>query len=151
MSALSALCRTTKAGHKAMSYAGCISRPALTPRPNWCAVCRGAVLDVAVDLREGSPTFGRHIAVELSDENHCMLFIPRGFAHGFAVLGDSATFQYKCDNYYHPGSEAGINPFDPALAIQWPFDPAYAIVSDKDKKHPMLAQAGKSIFLKTDE
>lgn len=112
---------------------------------------QGAVLDVAVDLREGSPTFGRHIAVELSEDNHCMLFIPRGFAHGFAVLGESATFQYKCDNYYHPESEAGINPFDPALAIQWPFDPASAIVSEKDKLHPILKEADKSIFLKTDE
>lgn len=99
---------------------------------------RGKVLDVAVDIRRGSPTFGRHVAMELTEEGHEMLFIPRGFAHGFAVLSNVAVFQYKCDNYYAPHTEGGINPFDPALAIDWRVDKSEAILSEKDRVRPML-------------
>ncbi|MCM1310009.1 MAG: dTDP-4-dehydrorhamnose 3,5-epimerase [Bacteroides sp.] len=99
-------------------------------------VVSGAVLDVAVDLRPDSPTYGQHEAIELTAENRRQLFIPRGFAHGFAVLSDSAVFQYKCDNFYAPQSEGGIDPFDPTLAIEWPFSRSEAILSEKDKLHP---------------
>ena len=97
---------------------------------------RGKVLDVAVDIRAGSPTFGRHVAVELSEDNHRMLLVPRGFAHGFSVLSDRAVFQYKCDNYYHPESEAGINLLDASIGIDWKVSPEDAILSDKDLRHP---------------
>lgn len=106
-------------------------------------VARGRVLDVAVDLRRGSPAFGRHIAVELSDENHRQLFLPRGFAHGFAVLSDEAVFQYKCDNYYAPASEGGIAWDDPALAIDWRIPPERIVLSDKDRCRPRLEEAGE--------
>lgn len=98
----------------------------------------GAVLDVVVDIRRGSPTYGRHVAVELTGENRRQLFVPRGFAHGFAVLSDEAVFQYKCDNYYHPESEGGISIADNSLGIDWRIDPAEAIMSDKDLRNPML-------------
>ncbi len=99
---------------------------------------RGAVLDVAVDIRKGSPTFGQHVAVELSEENHRQFFITKGFAHGFAVLSDEAVFQYKCDEFYHPEADGGIQLCDPSLGIDWhiPFDEA--ILSEKDTKHPFL-------------
>lgn len=100
---------------------------------------RGRVLDVAVDIRVGSPTYGRHVAVELTEENHRQFFIPRGFAHGFAVLSDEAVFQYKCDNYYAPQSDGGIAITDPALNIDWHLDPSEAILSEKDTRHPLLA------------
>ncbi|MDE7466741.1 MAG: dTDP-4-dehydrorhamnose 3,5-epimerase [Muribaculaceae bacterium] len=100
---------------------------------------RGAVLDVAVDIRRGSPTYGHHVAVELSEENQRQFFVPRGFAHGFAVLSDVAVFQYKCDNYYHPEAEGGISIADTSLGIDWCFNPAEAILSDKDLRHPLLA------------
>lgn len=99
---------------------------------------KGAVLDVAVDIRKGSPTYGQHVAVELSADNHCQFFIPRGFAHGFAVLSDIAIFQYKCDNYYHPEADGGISILDKYLGIDWKIDPSKAILSEKDKKHPLL-------------
>ncbi len=99
---------------------------------------RGRVLDVAVDIRKGSPTYGRHVAVELSEENHLQFFVPRGFAHGFAVLSETAVFQYKCDNYYHPEADGGIAITDGSLGIDWRIDPAHAILSEKDTKHPML-------------
>ena len=100
---------------------------------------KGAVLDVAVDLRKGSPTYGRHVAVELSEDNHLQLFIPRGFAHGFAVLSDIAVFQYKCDNYYSPQADGGISIVDSSLGIDWRIDPSEAILSEKDSGHPLLA------------
>lgn len=100
---------------------------------------KGVVLDVAVDLRKGSPTYGRHVAVELSEDNHLQFFVPRGFAHGFAVLSDIAVFQYKCDNYYAPQADGGISITDPTLGIDWRIDPSEAILSDKDSKHPLLA------------
>ncbi len=100
---------------------------------------KGKVLDVAVDIRKGSPTYGQHVAVELSEENHRQFFIPRGFAHGFAVLSDTAVFQYKCDNYYHPEADGGISIQDDTLGIDWQIDPAEALLSDKDLRHPVLA------------
>ena len=100
----------------------------------------GKVLDVAVDLRKGSPTYGNHVAVELSEENHREFFIPKGFAHGFEVLSDVAVFQYKCDEYYHPETEGGLDPFDSGLSIGWATRMEDAIVSEKDKKHPKLSE-----------
>ena len=99
---------------------------------------RGRVLDVAVDIRKGSPTYGKHVAVELTEENHLQFFIPRGFAHGFAVLSDIAVFQYKCDNYYAPESDGGISIQDESLGIDWKIDPTQAILSPKDLAHPLL-------------
>lgn len=102
---------------------------------------KGAVLDVAVDIRKGSPTFGQHVAVELSEENHRQLFVPRGFAHGFAVLSETAVFQYKCDNFYHPEADAGISIKDESLGIDWRIPVADAILSEKDIKHACLKDA----------
>lgn len=99
---------------------------------------RGAVLDVAVDIRRGSPTYGQHVAVELTEENHRQFFIPQGFAHGFAVLSDVAVFQYKCDNFYHPEADGGISILDGNLGIDWCIPTCHAILSDKDTKHPLL-------------
>ena len=99
---------------------------------------RGKVLDVAVDIREGSPTYGQHVAVELTEDNHRQLFIPKGFAHGFAVLSDEAVFQYKCDDFYHPEVDGGINILDESLGIDWKIPSEKAILSEKDTKHPML-------------
>ena len=99
---------------------------------------RGAVLDVAVDIRRGSPTYGRHVAVELTEDNHLQLFIPRGFAHGFAVLSEEAVFQYKCDDYYAPEAEDGIAWDDPALGIDWRIPEEKIILSEKDTRHPLL-------------
>ncbi len=98
----------------------------------------GAVLDVAVDLRKGSPTYGRHVAVELTADNHFQFFVPRGFAHGFAVLSDVAVFQYKCDNYYAPQADGGVSILDSSFGIDWRIDPAKAILSEKDLRHPYL-------------
>ena len=102
-------------------------------------VVKGAVLDVAVDIRRGSPTFGQHVAVELSAENHRQFFIPRGFAHGFSVLTDDVVFQYKCDNFYHPEADGGICITDQTLGIDWKIPLSEALLSEKDKKHPLLA------------
>lgn len=102
---------------------------------------QGRVLDVAVDIRRGSPTFGQHVAVELSDENKLQLFIPRGFAHGFAVLSPQAVFGYKCDNFYAPQSDAGIAFDDPALDIDWQIPAGDRILSEKDRRHPLLKDA----------
>lgn len=99
---------------------------------------RGAVLDVAVDIRRGSPTYGQHVAVELTEDNHRQFFVPRGFAHGFAVLSDVAVFQYKCDNYYAPQADGGISILDSSLGIDWRIDAADAILSEKDTKHALL-------------
>ena len=104
-------------------------------------VVHGKVLDVAVDIRKGSPTFGKHVAVELSGENHRQLFIPRGFAHGFVVLSETALFQYKCDNYYAPQSEGAVAWNDPEIAIDWGVPAADILLSDKDRNHPMLKDA----------
>ena len=104
-------------------------------------VVKGAVLDVAVDIRKGSPTFGQHVAVELTEENHRQFFIPRGFAHGFSVLTDEVIFQYKCDNFYAPQSEGAIAWDDPALGIDWKIPAEKVILSEKDKHHPLLKDA----------
>lgn len=105
-------------------------------------VVQGKVLDVAVDIRKGSSTFGKHVAVELSADNKRQLFIPRGFAHGFVVLSDEAVFQYKCDNYYAPQCEAGIAFDDKGLNIDWIIPNNDIILSEKDKKNPLLKDAG---------
>ena len=102
---------------------------------------RGAVLDVAVDIRRGSPTYGRHVAVELTEDNHLQLFIPRGFAHGFAVLSEEAVFQYKCDNYYAPEADGGISIRDASLGIDWRIPEEKIILSEKDRRRPRLSDA----------
>lgn len=99
---------------------------------------KGAVLDVAVDIRKGSPTYGKHVAVELTEDNHLQFFVPRGFAHGFAVLSDIAVFQYKCDEFYHPEADGGISILDNSLCIDWRLNPTDVILSEKDTKHPLL-------------
>lgn len=104
-------------------------------------VIKGRVLDVAVDIRQGSPTFGQHVAVELSEDNKLQFFIPRGFAHGFLVLSDEAVFTYKVDNVYAPQAEAGIRWDDPDLAIEWPLDGLEVLTSEKDMKQPYLKDA----------
>lgn len=98
----------------------------------------GRVLDIAVDIRVGSPYYGRHVAVELSEENRRQMFIPRGFAHGFAVLSDVAVFQYKCDNYYAPQAEGGISILDKSLGIDWQIPDEEAILSEKDTRHELF-------------
>lgn len=101
---------------------------------------RGRVLDVAVDIRKGSPTYGQHVAVELTEENHRQFFIPRGFAHGFAVLSETAVFQYKCDNFYAPQADGGISIKDESLGIGWQIPVEKAILSEKDLRHIRLEE-----------
>lgn len=105
----------------------------------------GSVLDVAVDLRKDSPTFGQHMAVELSAENHRQFFIPKGFAHGFSVLSEHAMFSYKCDELYHPEADGGILLSDPALNIDWRIPEELRVISDKDTKHPLLKDLGYTL------
>ena len=104
-------------------------------------VIKGRVLDVAVDIRRSSPTFGKYVMVELSEDNKRQFFIPRGFAHGFLVMSDEAIFTYKVDNPYAPQQEAGIRWDDPELAIEWPIDPKNVLTSDKDLRLPLLKDA----------
>lgn len=99
---------------------------------------KGAVLDVAVDIRKGSPTYGQHVAVELTEDNHRQFFVPRGFAHGFAVLTETAVFQYKCDNFYAPQADGGISILDNSLGIDWKIPTDKALLSEKDTKHALL-------------
>lgn len=99
---------------------------------------KGAVLDVAVDIRKGSPTYGQHVAVELTEENHRQFFVPRGFAHGFAVLSDIAVFQYKCDNFYAPDADGGISIKDESLGIDWKIPTDKVLLSEKDTMHSCL-------------
>jgi dTDP-4-dehydrorhamnose 3,5-epimerase len=113
-------------------------------------VIDGRVLDVAVDIRQGSDTFGQHVAVELSGENKKQLFIPRGFAHGFVVLSDTATFAYKVDNYYSPECDRGLAFDDPELNIDWQLPKSQLLLSDKDKKQPTLNQLGACFDNKVD-
>ena len=101
-------------------------------------VVKGRVLDVAVDIRKGSATYGQHVAVELTEENHKQMFIPRGFAHGFAVLSEEAIFQYKCDAFYAPEAEGGLSILDASLGIDWGLPMMEAILSEKDTQHPLL-------------
>lgn len=103
-------------------------------------VVKGSVLGVAVDIRKGSPTFGQHVAVELTEDNHRQFFIPRGFAHGFSVLSKEVIFQYKCDNFYAPQSEGAIAWDDPDLGIDWQISIDEILLSEKDKSHPKLAE-----------
>lgn len=103
-------------------------------------VVKGRILDVVVDIRRTSPTFGKHIAVELSDENHRQLFIPHGFAHGYAVLSEEAIVEYKCDDFYHPECEGGIAWDDTALGIDWQIPTDKIVLSERDKNHPTLAE-----------
>lgn len=99
---------------------------------------KGKVLDVAVDIRKGSPTYGQHLAVELTEDNHRQFFVPKGFAHGFVVLSETAIFQYKCDEFYHPEADGGINIQDESLGIDWQIKMEDALLSDKDTKHELL-------------
>lgn len=110
---------------------------------------KGAVLDVAVDIRKGSPTYGQHVAVELTEDNHRQFFVLRGFAHGFSVLSDVAVFQYKCDEFYHPEADGGINILDNSLGINWRIPTDKVNLSEKDTKHVLLKDFG-SPFLYSD-
>ena len=101
-------------------------------------VVKGRVLDVAVDIRKGSPTYGQYVCCEMTEENKRQFFVPKGFAHGFCVLSEEAIFQYKCDEFYHPEAEGAIAWDDPDIAIQWPVSADEVILSDKDKNHPLL-------------
>lgn len=113
-------------------------------------VVKGRVLDVAVDIRRGSPTFGRYVAVELTEDNHYQLFVPRGFAHGFSVLSQEAIFEYKCDNLYAPEQEGAIAWNDPAIGIDWKLPAEDVILSAKDAAHPTLAEATDLFNYNTD-
>lgn len=108
-------------------------------------VVKGAVLDVAVDIRKDSPTFGRHVAVELTEDNHRQFFIPRGLAHGFSVLSEEVIFQYKCDNFYAPQSEGAIAWDDPDLGIDWRIPTDKVVLSEKDRHHPLLRQTSLDV------
>ena len=110
---------------------------------------KGAVLDVAVDIRKGSPTYGQHVAVELTEDNHRQFFVPKGFAHGFAVLSETAVFQYKCDEFYHPEADGGISILDDSLEIDWRIRDK-AILSEKDTKHPLLKDFDSPFDIKVD-
>lgn len=110
---------------------------------------KGAVLDVAVDIRKGSPTFGQHVVVELTEDNHRQFFISKGFAHGFAVLSETAVFQYKCDEFYHPEADGGISILDDSLGIDWRIKDK-AILSEKDTKHPLLKDFDSPFDIKID-
>lgn len=111
---------------------------------------KGVVLDVAVDIRKGSPTYGKHVAVELTEDNHRQFFIPRGFAHGFAVLSETAVFQYKCDNFYAPQADGGISIKDESLDIDWKIPTENAILSEKDLKHELLKDFDSPFDSETD-
>lgn len=106
--------------------------------PRQTASARGEFEDVAIDIRKGSPTYGHHVAVELSEDNHRQFFVPRGFAHGFAVLSETAIFQYKCDNFYAPQADGGISILDESLGIDWQIPTDKALLSEKDMKHALL-------------
>ncbi|MCE8549821.1 dTDP-4-dehydrorhamnose 3,5-epimerase, partial [Bacteroides fragilis] len=108
-------------------------------------IIKGCVLDVAVDIRKNSPTFGQHVAVELTGENHLQFFIPKGFAHGFAVLSEEAVFQYKCDEFYHPESEGAVAWDDPDLGIDWRIPRGEVALSEKDKGHKRLKEVSNNI------
>ena len=112
-----------------------------TPQAKLVRCTRGAILDVAVDIRKGSPTFGKHVAAELTAENGCLLYVPVGFAHGFSTLAPDTEVQYKVTGYYAPDCDRGIAHDDPALGIDWRVAPAARILSDKDKALPKLAEA----------
>ena len=108
---------------------------------------KGAVLDVAVDIRKGSPTYGQHVAVELTEDNHRQFFVPRGFAHGFAVLSETAVFQYKCDNFYAPANDGGVSIVDESLGIDWRIPVEKALLSEKDTKHDLLKDFDSPFYI----
>ena len=112
---------------------------------------KGSVLDVAVDIRKGSPTYSKHVAVELTEDNHRQFFVPRGFAHGFAVLSDTAVFQYKCDNFYAPQTDGGISILDDSLGINWRIPMDKAILSEKDTKHSCLKEFDSPFSINEDQ
>ena len=132
-------CRTTKAAQKPARCAGCIFSARPTPRPNWCGLAQGRALDVVVDLRHRSPTFGQHATVLLTAELGNVLYVPEGFAHGFAAEEDNTLFLYKCSDYYNPAAEGGLRWNDPALGIDWGLK-SKALVSPKDAILPTLAE-----------
>lgn len=124
-------------------------------RPPFCQsklvrCVKGSVLDVAVDIRKGSPTYGQHVAVVLSEENHRQLFVPRGFAHGFSVISETAVFQYKCDNFYAPQADGGISIVDSSLGIDWKIPTEKAILSDKDINHVCIHDFESPFNIDTD-
>lgn len=140
------VCRTTFVQDNQSKSSYGVLRGLHFQKPPYCQsklvrCIKGAVLDVAVDLRKGSPTFGKHVAVELTEENHRQLFVPRGFAHGFAVLSEEAVFQYKCDNFYNKESEGAIAWDDPELAIDWRIPVDKALLSEKDKLNKGIKEA----------
>lgn len=140
------ICRTTFVqDNQSMSSYGVV-RGLHFQKPPFCQsklvrCIKGAVLDVAVDIRKGSPTFGKYVAVELTEDNHRQFFVPRGFAHGFAVLSEVAVFQYKCDNYYNKESEGAIAWNDEQIAVDWRLPSEKVILSEKDKLSKPLAEA----------
>ena len=137
------VCRTTFVQDNQSKSSYGVLRGLHFQKPPYCQsklvrCIKGAVLDVAVDIRKGSPTFGKYVAVELSEDNHRQFFVPRGFAHGFAVLSDIAIFQYKCDNFYAPQADGGISILDDSLGIDWQIPTDKALLSEKDMKHALL-------------
>ena len=140
------VCRTTFVqDNQSMSSYGVV-RGLHFQKPPYCQsklvrCIKGAVLDVAVDIRKGSPTFGKYVAVELTEDNHRQFFVPRGFAHGFVVLSDEAIFTYKVDNIYAPQADAGIIYNDPKIGVNWMIDSKDVLLSEKDTKHPTLEEA----------
>lgn len=140
------VCRTTFVQDNQSKSSYGVLRGLHFQKPPYCQsklvrCIKGAVLDVAVDIRKGSPTFGKYVAVELTEDNHRQFFVPRGFAHGFAVLSQEAIFQYKCDNFYNKESEGAIAWNDPTLAIDWRVPADNILLSDKDKLNKNIANA----------
>ena len=140
------VCRTTFVQDNQSKSSYGVLRGLHFQKPPYCQsklvrCIKGAVLDVAVDIRKGSPTFGKYVAVELSEENHRQFFVPRGFAHGFAVLTPEAVFQYKCDNFYNKESEGSVAWNDPQLAIDWKIPADKVLLSEKDKQSKNIADA----------
>ena len=140
------VCRTTFVQDNQSKSSYGVLRGLHFQKPPYCQsklvrCIKGAVLDVAVDIRKGSPTFGKYVAVELTEDNHRQFFVPRGFAHGFAVLSDEAVFQYKCDNFYNKESEGSVAWNDPQLAIDWRIPADKVLLSDKDKLSKNIANA----------
>ena len=140
------VCRTTFVQDNQSKSSYGVLRGLHFQKPPYCQsklvrCIKGAVLDVAVDIRKGSPTFGKYVAVELSEENHRQFFVPRGFAHGFAVLTPEAVFQYKCDNFYNKESEGSVAWNDPQLAIDWRIPADKVLLSEKDKQNKSIANA----------
>ena len=140
------VCRTTFVQDNQSKSSYGVLRGLHFQKPPYCQsklvrCIKGAVLDVAVDIRKGSPTFGKYVAVELSEDNHRQFFVPRGFAHGFAVLTPEAVFQYKCDNFYNKESEGSVAWNDPQLAIDWKIPADKVLLSEKDKQSKNIADA----------